>query len=146
MKITLERFKFTDKSIIGKVYTDFNDFSCFSLENPKIGSEAQKDLAIPYGTYSLKRHPGSSFEKTLRSITNDNLMEMILVYNEQVSSGRGILIHWGNTEVNTKGCILLGNSIKENFLEDSRSACKDFYKSLKNLDLSKIKLEIIKKS
>lgn len=146
MKITIERFKFSDKSIISKVYTDFNNFNCFALENPVIGAEANKDLAIPYGVYKLRRHAGSRFEKTLRDITKDTTMEMINIYNNEVPSSRAILIHWGNKEEDTQGCILLGNTIESNFIGDSRNACKDFYNMLKDKDLSQIELEIIKKA
>lgn len=36
---------------------------------------------------------------------------MINVYNDEVPSSRAILIHWGNTDKDTQGCILLGLTI-----------------------------------
>lgn len=39
---------------------------------------------------------------------------MINVYNDEVPASRAILIHWGNTDKDTQGCILLGLSKDNN--------------------------------
>ncbi|EJF0724668.1 hypothetical protein MQX15_001012, partial [Campylobacter jejuni] len=112
MKITINR-RYTGKTcVIGKfkVLDDDNKilFECFSLEEDKEGLESGKDLRIPEGNYNLKRHSPSRFENTLRSITKKDDDTMINVYNDDVPSSRAILIHWGNTDKDTQGCILLG--------------------------------------
>ncbi len=69
---------------------------------------------------------------------------MINVYNDEVPASRAILIHWGNTDKDTQGCILLGLT-KDNNNESvgqSRQACKEFYDLMYNQDLSNIKLNI----
>ncbi|EAI5960111.1 hypothetical protein BH341_08840 [Campylobacter jejuni] len=119
-------------------------FECFSLEEDKEGLESGKDLRIPEGVYNLKRHTPSRFENTLRSITKKDDDTMINVYNDEVPASRAILIHWGNTDKDTQGCILLGLA-KDNNNERiglSRLACKEFYDLMYNQDLSEIKLEI----
>ncbi|ECR1511898.1 hypothetical protein F0J67_09450, partial [Campylobacter jejuni] len=106
--------------------------------------ESGKDLRIPEGNYNLKRHSPSRFENTLRSITKKD-DTMINVYNDEVPSSRAILIHWGNTDKDTQGCILLGLT-KDNNNESvgqSRQACKEFYDLMYKKDLSEIKLEIV---
>ncbi|EJE2989483.1 DUF5675 family protein [Campylobacter coli] len=148
MKIKIIR-RYTGKTcVIGK-FKVFNDddkllFECFSLEEDKEGLESGKDLRIPEGNYNLKRHSPSRFENTLRSITKKD-DTMINVYNDKVPSSRAILIHWGNTDKDTKGCILLGLT-KDNNNESvgqSRQACKEFYDLMYKQDLSKIQLEIV---
>ncbi|EIA46208.1 hypothetical protein cco105_08502 [Campylobacter coli 2548] len=70
---------------------------------------------------------------------------MINVYNDEVPASRAILIHWGNTDKDTQGCILLGLT-KDNNNESvgqSRQACKEFYDLMYKQDLSKIQLEIV---
>ncbi|EOH0038180.1 DUF5675 family protein, partial [Campylobacter jejuni] len=132
MKITINR-RYTGKTcVIGKfkVLDDEEKilFECFSLEEDKEGLESGKDLRIPEGNYNLKRHSPSRFENTLRSITKKD-DTMINVYNDEVPSSRAILIHWGNTDKDTQGCILLGLT-KDNNNESvgqSRQACKEFY-------------------
>ncbi|EAC1315054.1 hypothetical protein FR178_07855 [Campylobacter jejuni] len=148
MKVTINR-RYTGKTcVIGKfkVLDDEEKilFECFSLEEDKEGLESGKDLRIPEGNYNLKRHSPSRFENTLRSITKKDDDTMINVYNDDVPSSRAILIHWGNTDKDTQGCILLGLT-KDNNNESvgqSRQACKEFYDLMHGKNLEDIKLEI----
>ncbi|EGP4417554.1 hypothetical protein IZS71_001168 [Campylobacter coli] len=149
MKIKIIR-RYTGKTcVIGK-FKVFNDddkllFECFSLEEDKEGLESGKDLRIPEGNYNLKRHSPSRFENTLRNITKKDDDAMINVYNDEVPASRAILIHWGNTNKDTQGCILLGHTKDNNneSIGQSRQACKEFYDLMYKQDLSKIKLEIV---
>ncbi|ECK8355996.1 hypothetical protein FR372_07580 [Campylobacter jejuni] len=148
MKITINR-RYTGKTcVIGKfkVLDDEEKilFECFSLEEDKEGLESGKDLRIPEGNYNLRRHTPSRFENTLRSITKKDDDTMINVYNDEVPASRAILIHWGNTDKDTQGCILLGLT-KDNNNESvgqSRQACKEFYDLVYSKNLQDIKLEI----
>ncbi|EKL2028363.1 hypothetical protein PQY95_000280 [Campylobacter coli] len=148
MKIKIIR-RYTGKTcVIGKfkVLDDKEKilFECFSLEEDKEGLESGKDLRIPEGIYDLKRHSPSRFENTLRSITKKDDDTMINVFNEKVPFDRHILIHWGNTNKDTQGCILLGHT-KDNNNESvgqSRLACKEFYDLMYGKNLEDIKLEI----
>lgn len=148
MKIAINR-RYTGKTcVIGKfkVLDDEEEIllECFSLEEDKEGLESGKDLRIPEGNYNLKRHSPSRFENTLRSITKKDDDTMVNVYNDEVPSSRAILIHWGNTDKDTQGCILLGLT-KDNNNESvgqSRQACKEFYDLMHGKNLEDIKLEI----
>ncbi|EHP1287786.1 hypothetical protein KN947_000611 [Campylobacter coli] len=148
MKITINR-RYTGKTcVIGKfkVLDDEEKilFECFALEEDKEGLESGKDLRIPEGNYNLRRHTPSRFENTLRSITKKDDDTMINVFNEKVPFDRHILIHWGNTDKDTQGCILLGLT-KDNNNESvgqSRQACKEFYDLMHGKNLEDIKLEI----
>ncbi|EAK2269899.1 hypothetical protein BTL09_09850 [Campylobacter coli] len=149
MKIKIIR-RYTGKTcVIGKfkVLDDEEKilFECFALEEDKEGLESGKDLRIPEGIYNLRRHTPSRFENTLRSITKKDDDTMINVYNDEVPASRAILIHWGNTDKDTQGCILLGLTKDNNneSIGQSRQACKEFYDLMYKQDLSKIKLEIV---
>lgn len=149
MKIKIIR-RYTGKTcVIGK-FKVFDDddkllLECFSLEEDKEGVERNKDLRIPEGIYDLKRHSPSRFENTLRSITKKDDDTMINVFNDEVPFDRHILIHWGNTDKDTEGCILLGltKANDNSAIYSSRQACKEFYDLMYKQDLSKIKLEIV---
>ncbi|EJJ4813881.1 hypothetical protein VQY40_001290 [Campylobacter coli] len=148
MKIKIIRRYAGKTCVIGKFKVLDDDdkilFECFSLEEYKEGVERNKDLRIPEGIYDLKRHSPSRFENTLRSITKKDDDTMINVFNEKVPFDRHILIHWGNTDKDTKGCILLGHTKDNNneSIGQSRQACKEFYDLMYGKNLEDIKLEI----
>lgn len=132
IRIVITRKIFNDRAIIGDLQIlDKEDnclFECKTLENPKIGAEANKDLAIPYGLYKCFLHPTSRFTPTLHKMLDDSY-SMLGVYNEEVPKDRYILIHWGNTEKDSLGCILLGEDIMQDNggITQSRKMCRSFY-------------------
>lgn len=153
MKLEIIRRYAGKTCVIGKFKVLGDDdkllFECFSLEEDKEGVERNKDLRIPEGIYNLERHTGSSFNisgrKTVAGVKvlkDDDFV--INVYNEEVPLDRRILIHWGNTDKDTEGCILLGLTKDNNneSIGQSRQACKEFYDLMYNQDLSNIKLNI----
>lgn len=119
-------------------------FECFALQEDTAGLERGKDLRVPEGSYKLKRHPKSRFEKTLREITGRKDEEMLNLYSEAVPYDRHILIHWGNTDKDTQGCILLGKTKASDneSIGSSRAACKEFYDLMRGVNLDEVELEI----
>lgn len=146
MRIELIRNDKKTSCVIGdfRVLSDDGSelFKCYCLEEDLEGVESGKDLRIPEGTYKLRRHTPSRFEATLRSITNNSNDTMINVYNDNVPARRAILIHWGNTDKDTLGCLLLGYGKGNNNITDSRNACKDFYNLVRGENLENIELVI----
>lgn len=71
-------------------------FMGYTLEDEVRGAmyKVKDHTAIPAGTYEVINHDSKKFPKSLRL--------------EQVTDFTGIVIHGGNTEANTSGCILLG--------------------------------------
>lgn len=75
----------------------WTDKPIFTLENPKRATS--KDDRIPAGAYQCVPYSGTKYKN---------------VYHIKDVPGRSaILIHWGNTEKDTEGCILLGNRVGE---------------------------------
>lgn len=152
MKIAINR-RYTGKTcVIGKfkVLSDDDNilFECFSLEEDKEGLESGKDLRIPEGNYNLKRHVASSFNpKGKKEVAGVKVLKdddsVINIFNNDIPFDRHILIHWGNTDKDTKGCILLGLTKDNNeSIGQSRQACKEFYDLMYGKNLEDIKLEI----
>ncbi|ECL2694312.1 hypothetical protein FSQ79_08980, partial [Campylobacter jejuni] len=116
-------------------------------EEDKEGLESGKDLRIPAGVYDLKRHINSSFnDKGKKEVAGVIVLKeddsVLNIYNDDVPFDRHILIHWGNTDKDTKGCILLGLTKSDESVGQSRQACKEFYDLVYGKNLEDIKLEI----
>lgn len=151
MKIELIRENTNEHGCFGllRVFDNRNNklFECHTLEPVEIGVEPDRNLRIPDGDYSLCYHSPSRFDKTLHSILTPDY-KMVCVYNKQVSKDRTILIHWGNTIADTRGCILLGKK-QASSISHSRQTCREFYKLIKsisdieNIDIISMKIRSV---
>lgn len=100
MLLRVIRDVFTENYTGGKLYIN-NVYQCFTLEDVdrKLESGGVKiygKTAIPRGKYTVLIGYSNRFKK-----------QMIRVVG--VSGYSGVLIHSGNTENDTDGCILVGN-------------------------------------
>ncbi len=131
MKIVLIRDQFTDKSTIGKLYID-NLFYCHTLEDVVRNEKIKHETAIPYGKYELVVNWSNRFKRQMPLLIN-------------VPNFEGIRIHSGNTDKDTSGCILLGETRSKDFIGQSRLAYNRFLKDLQTaLKTGKVFIEIIK--
>jgi hypothetical protein len=101
MKLLLERKYLLPTYTIGKLSID-GIYFCDVLEDtvrvPFI--KISKETAIPYGTYVV-------------TITYSNKFQREMPLLNDVPQYEGIRIHSGNTEVDTEGCLLVGeNKVK----------------------------------
>lgn len=106
IKIEIDRIENNKFCTAGNVKVFEDDeviFECLSLENPEIGSERQKDLAIPEGEYTLDKRHSPRFSPKYKN------RDLYWVYNDVIPKDAYILFHGGNTKDNTEGCILLGS-------------------------------------
>jgi hypothetical protein len=126
MKITVERFEFTEKSTIGRMFIDGN-FFCYTLEDKVRDVKIPKVTAIPTGTYKVSQTVSNRFKK---------LMPLL----HDVPNFSGVRIHAGNKATDTDGCILVGYTKAENFIGDSQKAFKHFMEKIK--DVKNITIEI----
>ena len=74
-------------------------FKCYTLEDPVRDKKVWGDTAIPAGTYTVKTRFSNRFKKDLPGIEN-------------VPGFEGVLIHGGNTKIDTHGCILVGTQLQ----------------------------------
>lgn len=98
MIISVHRFEYGTNYTIGKLSID-GEFFCYTLEDKvrPAGVKVDGQTAIPTGHYKLVRDLSTRFGKMMPHILN-------------VSGFEGIRIHSGNTDVDTEGCILLGDT------------------------------------
>lgn len=101
IKLLVKREFFTDKYTIGKLYVD-GVYFCDTLENtvrPE-GIKIPNETAIPYGKYKVIVNFSPKFKRLLPRLLEVPMFD-------------GILIHRGNSVVDTSGCILVGeNKVK----------------------------------
>lgn len=112
LKFVINRIENNEFCTIGEleVFDENNTslFKCFTLENPKIGAERKKDLAIPAGEYTVDERFSPKFSAGFGG------RKMYWVYGGEIPQDAYILIHGGNTEKDTEGCILLGTDVVRN--------------------------------
>ena len=117
MELLLQRKIFTDKSTIGELFVD-GVFECFTLEDVVRDDEKIKKVtAIPDGIYTVLVTWSPRFKRQLPLLIN-------------VPGFDGIRIHPGNTDKDTDGCILVGNTRGKDFIGESRIAFDNLYKKL----------------
>ena len=122
MKLKLTRDTFSDESTIGKLYID-GEYFCETLEDKDRyleagGKKEYGKTCIPRGIYGVTITMSNRFKKELPLLLN-------------VPQFEGIRIHAGNTAADTDGCILLGRTRRNNFIENSRDAVNEFIAKLK---------------
>lgn len=100
LELILQRETPDGKAILGRI-TECGRFVCYSLEGPTV--------AIPPGVYSVEMTYSPEFHRPLPLL-------------DGVPGRSCIRIHPGNTTVDTKGCILVGNQHIGVTLGDSRVA------------------------
>jgi hypothetical protein len=103
MELTLRRFNAIGERTNGELSIN-GQFFCWTLEDrvrefgPNGEGKVYGKTAIPQGTYAVALGYSSKFGKTLPRL-------------KYVPFFTGILIHSGNTEENTHGCILVGDKL-----------------------------------
>lgn len=113
MKITVARFFYTDTFTISNVLVDGKKF-CYALEDVARPIGAPKVFgatAIPTGVYKVVMGHSERFGRDMPRVLD-------------VPGFEGILIHAGNTDKDTHGCILLGLTWdgKSDFIGNSQKA------------------------
>lgn len=128
MKIEVLRFSSQSITTFGNVLID-GKFQCFSVEDRYRVEKLQNETRIPSGVYEIKlREFGRHYEHYSKKYPGHKGMLWI----QDVRGFSDILIHIGNGEKDTSGCILLNNEINNNRTDygrgkDSTEAYLDFY-------------------
>lgn len=141
MKLELKRIARKDKYTIGHLYINGKYF-CDTLEDPDRGlassmsnsqiamKKIKGDTAIPTGLYKITLNVASSkysnFNKYPYAKFCNGKMPRLL----NVPGYEGVLIHAGNTQKDTEGCILVGMNRQVGKVLDSQKTFKKLYEKL----------------
>ena len=132
--LVVNRFIDSGKQTIGKLSLNGN-FICFTLEDTFREEKVYGETRIPSGIYDLKiREYGGHHEKYKNRFP---LIHAGMVQVMNVPNFTDILIHCGNDESHTMGCLLLGNEVMEHDglyrLGDSSTAYVRAYSIIKDV-------------
>jgi len=111
-EIKLIRISSEDDSTIGALYDESGHLLCFCLEDEQRAVKVFGETCIPNGRYRLKlRNWGANHEKYALKYP---LMHEGMIEITNVPGFTDILIHQGNTDGDTLGCVLVGTTVTEN--------------------------------
>lgn len=141
MKLKLQRINFTDTYTSGELF--INDvYFCDTLEDRTRDLNMDGDLndvgegkiygetSIPYGTYKVLLVYSPSFRRVLPLLLN-------------VKHFSGIMIHAGNFPKNSRGCVLVGETVNNGVLSNSRIVLNKLMSILKNSKQTEFEIEVI---
>ena len=131
MELVLKRSYF-EKGTNGALFVN-GQFLCFTIELP--WRENQRNIScIPEGTYDVKLRTTGGFNNRY-SQKFGNPWHKGMLHVQDVPGFEYILIHTGNTDENTMGCLLVADTSQQNITKDgfigaSVDAYKRIYPSL----------------
>ena len=133
MKLEVIRFNKGEDSTNGILFdiTDERKFLCYTLEDESREKKVYGETCIPEGEYCINFRREGGYHAKYSKRFDEIHMGMLEVCD--VPNFKYILIHCGNTDEDTAGCLLLGdsqenNNIKKNgFIGSSTQAYKRVY-------------------
>ena len=127
MKLLVDRFTSNVKITLGRFEIDGN-FECYTLEDGYKKEKVFGETRIPAGEYEITlRKEGLFHERYLKRFP---LWHVGMLWVRNVPGFEYILIHCGNTEKDTAGCLLVGKHISGWSLINSMEAYENAYKQV----------------
>lgn len=127
MRITVDRFISDDDTTISHVLVD-GEFVCFGLEDEYRPHKVPKETRIPAGTYRVDLRTVGGFHGRYKKRYP---FHRGMLHVRNVPGFEYILIHTGNTDQHTDGCLLVGESATttpgDMRVNQSRAAYARFY-------------------
>ena len=115
MELIVLRFSSQEDSTSGLLFLENElglQFLCYTLEDEKRALKIRGETRVPAGRYKIKLRKEGGFharyKKRFRSIHKG------MLHITNVPNFEYILIHTGNTDEHTAGCLLVGDSQKNN--------------------------------
>ena len=134
MKLKVLRFSSQEDSTSGLLFLEKNgklEFLCYTLEDEYRDTKKYAETRIPAGKYNITLREEGGYHAKYSKRFSDIHKGMLWV--RHVPNFEYILIHCGNTDEQTAGCLLLGDSqqnniiTKDGFIGSSTQAYKRVY-------------------
>jgi hypothetical protein len=146
MKLDVVRTQFGADATNGLLFVD-GVFECFSLEDEVRDVKKYAESAIPLGEYEIKFRTVGGFDAKYTSRYGADWHKGMLELQD-VPNFQYILIHTGNTDEHTAGCLLVGETQqdlekgKDGFVGGSGDAYKKLYPKVRDALLAGEKVTI----
>ena len=115
--------------ILSEVGPDWREFLAYTLEDEFREEKVSAETRIPEGAYDVKLRTTGGFHSRYAAKFGDWHKGMLHV--QDVPGFEYILIHTGNTDENTMGCLLVADSSQQNITKDGFiGASVDAYKRI----------------
>ena len=133
MKLQVVRTQFGKDATNGLLFVN-GVFECYTLEDQYQAVKVMHETCIPEGTYDIKfRTVGGFHEKYKKRYGNEHYG---MLHLQDVPNFTYILIHQGNSDEHTSGCLILGETQQDldlsddGFIGHSGVAYKKLYKKV----------------
>jgi hypothetical protein len=113
MELELYRLNSQSNSTLGVLYRkvgDAKEYLCFTLEDEYREQKVFGETRIPKGTYQMCLRQVGKFDTKYSTRFKD--IHKGMLWLQDVPEFKYILVHCGNTEEDTAGCLLLGYAPK----------------------------------
>lgn len=131
MNLLVRRYKHESDFTIGKLHIN-GVFECYTLEDEKRDVKVMHETRIPEGTYNVTLRTFGGHHERYKKKYPDLHMGMLWV--RDVPKFTDILIHIGNTDEHTSGCLLVGTVADENLgkVYNSEKAYLQMYRKVRD--------------
>ena len=135
MKLTVKRFGSNHTATLGAFYID-GKFKCFTVEDEKREVKVAGETRVPEGTYKVAYRKEGKMNAQYSAKYSNVHKGMLAIFNEPdwKLTNKGmtfqyVMIHKGNFESETLGCLLLNNGVNAVTMNgsDSGGAYLDAY-------------------
>ena len=130
MKLDVVRTQFGKDATNGMLFIN-GKFECFTLEDEVRDVKVYGETAIPEGKYPIEFRKEGGFHQRYSARYKNAHYGMLEI--KDIPNFKWVLFHSGNTDENTAGCILVGDTqqdldvSKDGFIGASRNAYKKMY-------------------
>ncbi len=152
MKIKVLRFADNGDATLGVLYLD-GIFQCFTVEDEERAEKKSGETRVPEGIYDVKLRKEGGFHTRYTARYGDMHKGMLCIHNApdwklktDNMEFQYILIHTGNNEGHTVGCLLVNDSVSGATFSggSSRDAYVDVYpKIVKALESCEVTIEYV---
>mgnify|MGYP003669639374 FL=1 len=137
MELEVLRFSSQEDSTSGLLF-EISDlgrkFLCYTLEDERRALKVKGETRVPAGTYNIKLRKEGGFHARYTKKYGGFHRGMLHICD--VPNFEWILLHTGNTDEHTAGCLIVGDSqenniiIKDGFIGKSGNAYKRIYPAI----------------